>query len=197
MLFEKIVFKVIVALLVVTLLCTVAFIPCSFVVSAEATAKSVKKQNYNYKSEIPYHDYMLQYVEKEKGKDIIKLQINDIIAQSGDVTITENLNGRKGKCAQTGESASITYGFTVSNEGLYQISVDYYPTKGKGSTIVRSFEIDGKIPFEEVREVDFLRCWKDKENIAQDSNGNDIHPAQEESPCWLKKDLMDNMGYYT
>ena len=114
------------------------------------------------------------------GKDTIILLADNITAQSGDVSVTENLNGRSGKSVKTGEVSSVTYRFTVSSAGLYQINVEYYPMQGKGSSIVRSFELDGKLPFEEVREVDFARRWQDKGSITQDANGNDVRPAQEE-----------------
>ena len=194
---KNIVFKGIGVLLAVVLSSTAVFTPIGYAVPAEKTEQSGQNQTGTYQSEITYHEYLSQHAEMPTGKDTIILLADNITAQSGDVSVTENLNGRSGKSVKTGEVSSVTYRFTVSSAGLYQINVEYYPMQGKGSSIVRSFELDGKLPFEEVREVDFARRWQDKGSITQDANGNDVRPAQEESPCWLEKNLMDSMGYYT
>ena len=108
----------------------------------------------------------------------------------------ENLGGRPGASLLTGEEGYVTYRFAVASAGLYNIGLHYYPLEGKGSSMIRTFEVDGSVPFAELREIDFPRIWRDKEPIGQDSNGNDTRPAQEEPPRWLYTDLHDSTGYY-
>lgn len=176
---------------------TAVFTPAGYAAPAGNTQQSDESSGGIFQSEMSYHEYLSQYTEKEKGKDVIVLSADQIAAQSGEVTIKDNLNGRAGKSIETGEVSSVTYRFTVSYAGFYKINVEYYPMEGKGSSIVRTFELDGALPFEEVREVDFVRRWRDQGSITQDANGNDVRPEQEEAPCWMTQNLMDSMGYYT
>lgn len=56
----------------------------------------------------------------------------------------------------------VEWEFDVPQDGLYTIQVDYFPTSGKSSSIIRTVYIDGELPFEQMRSVVFDRVWVDK-----------------------------------
>ena len=69
---------------------------------------------------------------------------------------------------QTSESGYVEWEFNVKSSGLYYIKLDYLATSGKSSSVVRSIKLDGELPFEEARSVEFNRVWIDK----KDAQGN-------------------------
>ena len=56
--------------------------------------------------------------------------------------------------------------------------------------------IDGKVPFEECKNLTFSRSFQNKDEIQTDESGNQIRPQQEETPEWLRTDYYDHIGYY-
>ena len=86
----------------------------------------------------------------------------------------------------------------VEEEGMYNLSLLYYPVEGKSSSIERSIRIDGKLPFQEAGYLQFDRIWDNaKDGIDQDNQGNDQRPKQIERPVWVEAVLKDADGYIT
>lgn len=86
----------------------------------------------------------------------------------------------------------------VEEEGLYNLSLLYYPVEGKSSSIERSIRIDGEVPFQEAAYLQFDRIWDNtKDGIDQDNQGNDLRPKQIERPAWTRSVLQDADGYIT
>ncbi len=103
---------------------------------------------------------------------------------------------------QTSESGYVEWEFDVKSSGLYYIKLDYLATSGKSSSVVRSIKLDGELPFEEARSVEFNRVWIDKKDaqgntIREASNGNQIRPEQIEFMQWQSAYIKDSVGYYT
>lgn len=95
----------------------------------------------------------------------------------------------------------VEWEFDVPQDGLYTIQVDYFPTSGKSSSIIRTVYIDGELPFEQMRSVVFDRVWVDKKDadgntIRVAPNGNEIRPEQIEAARWQTTYLKDSIGYY-
>jgi len=70
------------------------------------------------------------------------------------------------------EQDQVAWSFQVEEAGFYQISVRYYPIKGKSSSIERTLLINGKVPFEGASFV-FHRIWDNNpESMQLDENQN-------------------------
>ncbi|BBI31601.1 extracellular solute-binding protein [Cohnella abietis] len=73
----------------------------------------------------------------------------------------------------------------VTQDGLYELLVDYAPLKGGFSSVVRGIQIDGAYPFIDAERIAFKRLWKDsKYPYDRNSIGNEIRPIQEELLHW-------------
>lgn len=105
------------------------------------------------------------------------------------------------------EQDQVGWSFQVETAGFYQISVRYYPIKGKSSSIERTLLINGETPFEGASFV-FHRVWDNNPDsmrldesgklvFKQDVNGNDIKPNQVEKPTFRTVPLRDDLGYVT
>ena len=90
---------------------------------------------------------------------------------------------------------------TIETDGLYGMSIEYYPLDNKSMDIGVCMLIDGKVPFSEVNPFLLRRKWVsvygEEEPFEKDDEGNDLQPGQEEKPCWIKYEVADRSGIYT
>jgi ABC-type glycerol-3-phosphate transport system substrate-binding protein len=105
--------------------------------------------------------------------------------------------GRQGDFVETGDSGSIDWEVTVPEAGLYNLSLRYYTSEGKASSIERMLLIDGNVPFSDAKSFLFPRIWtNEKEKIERDNRGNDIRPRQVEVFGWQEMLFRDSQGFY-
>ncbi|SEM79189.1 ABC-type glycerol-3-phosphate transport system, substrate-binding protein [Paenibacillus sp. OV219] len=105
--------------------------------------------------------------------------------------------GQTGMSLKTGEQGSVSWDIDVTQEGFYNIKLQYYPIAGKSSNIERSLQIDGIVPFTEASYLQFDRVWDNElVQMKQDNLGNDLRPEQIEKPAWREALLEDSDGYY-
>ncbi len=120
----------------------------------------------------------------------------------------ENFDGRAGKSVLTGEDSLAEFEIDVPVTGMYNMSVAYYPIKGKSSDIQRSIFIDGELPFKEFSIVTFPRIWESRvddtyvnengvkvKNWTSDNQGNQEKPESVEIPEWQTRYTYDSDGY--
>ena len=171
---------------------------------------------YNIDRSIPsYKNYQQLHAGAAFPNTVIEIPANDYIRyeESGVSATPEvwvDFDGMPGSSVLTGEDSLIEFNFTVPEAGLYNVSVIYYPTEGKNSTIERSFFVNGKLPFKELNQANFSRVWKSEvENTrmnengviekiwAKDNQGNDNKPNGIEIPEWQSRFVYDSHGYIT
>jgi ABC-type glycerol-3-phosphate transport system substrate-binding protein len=110
----------------------------------------------------------------------------------------ESYMGQEGISVYTDEEGHITWEVYIEEEGLYNISVLYYPVLGKSSDIQRAVFINGVIPFSEAGIIEFSRIWTNEAmEITRDTQGNDLKPRQIESPSWQNAPFTDTQGYHS
>ena len=140
-----------------------------------------------------------EYLEAQTAADaeaVISID-SSCMTDSESAELAPQYQGYAGNCVLTAETGFVTYTFSVETEGLYQIELDYYPMEGKGAAIVRDLLLDGELPYNEAREIEFPRIWGNGGAIQQDSRGNDIRPSQIELPVWQNAFVRDSSGFYT
>lgn len=165
------------------------------VVSAAGNTADIRETSDSFKKQ-SYDSYLEQHAKEPFASGNVLITAENILGSS-DTEIIGNYEGRTGKAVKMSEDGFAEYRFHVAESGFYNINVEYFPVKGKGSQISRTLEIDGEIPFEEAREIIFSRIWKNKAPVTRDGAGNDVRPSQIEAPAWKTKDLEDSSGYYT
>jgi len=190
-------------------------------ISSEAAEMSMDElseivSTYNIDNSIPsYKNYQLKHANAIFPVGIVEIPASDFIRyeESGLPAVPElweNYEGVPGVSVLTSEDSLIEFKFTVSESGLYNVSVVYYPVEGKNSNIERSFFINGELPFKELNQANFTRVWKS--NVAEtrvnehgiteliwekDNQGNDIKPSSIEIPEWQSRFIYDSKGYIT
>ncbi|MCL2187882.1 MAG: extracellular solute-binding protein [Defluviitaleaceae bacterium] len=109
----------------------------------------------------------------------------------------DNFEGMPGLSVWTDEEGLIEWQVYVSQPGLYNMSVTYFPVQGRNSDIQRAIFINGEQPFFEANPVEFRRIWVNaREYFQRDNQGNDLRPPQVERPKWIESIVQDAMGTY-
>lgn len=149
--------------------------------------------------DIPVADY-----NKELSEGKIKVNEGDDVIRDGKSVVADTI--------ETTDEGMVVYDVEIEESALYSITVDYYPIPGNGATIERILLIDGQIPFNEARYINFTRVWYDQEVVDEngnilydrekrifkkDVNGNEMRPVKAESPEWRTQVLTDSQGFYS
>ena len=163
---------------------------------------------------VGYQDYLASHGQNRpqaelevEGADFVRYEQQD---QPASPELWQDYQGMAGTSVLTTEDSLIEYEFTVETEGLYDLSLLYYPVEGKNSAIQRSVFLDGTLPYEELSLVEFQRVWT-VENVetyvnedgvtvrrwGKDNQGNDLKPGCVEAPEWIESFLYDSEGYVT
>lgn len=161
-----------------------------------------------------YKNYIKTFDQKRPDRSIT-INANEYIRyEENDKEVTPQVFNEyeemSGESILTKENGYVEYTVDIPKSGLYDLSLLYYPIKGKNSEIQRSFFIDGKLPYKEASLIEFSRVWKvetsekvmDKNGILvnnwpRDNQGNDLKPSQKEAPEWINTYLYDSDGYVT
>ncbi|MBO7353692.1 MAG: ABC transporter substrate-binding protein, partial [Lachnospiraceae bacterium] len=114
-----------------------------------------------------------------------------------------------GSSILTTEDSLVEFEVNIPETGMYNMSLEYFPTAGKNSDIERAIFIDGELPFKEMSLVTFSRVWTARgERVTgangttaytweKDNQGNDVKPGMIEAPEWQTRYVYDSDGYIT
>ena len=159
-----------------------------------AAASSVTATEESFRS-ISYADYQAQYTGAIYPDTQIEIPAAQYSQTTGpDCKVVDSLDG-KSDVLVTGEDGTVTWQFSVTDAGFYNVRMLYYPVEGNGATIERSLYIDGEIPFEAARSINFLRTWKDSGEKVYDSHGNEYRREQVEDRSWTDYYLTSSSDY--
>lgn len=148
-----------------------------------------------------YYEILKKYKEegyKQTNNINIVLNSQSITLYSGATTpILKEVAGKENSLAWEEEREYFEWTAEIPQDGLYEISIDYYPLGGTSNPIQRSIMIDGEIPFEEAYNIYFNRVWKDREEPGVNNIGDDVRPRQIEEEIWQTVSLTDHQGMYS
>lgn len=164
-------------------------------------------------SVLDYKDYVNNFNGVYPDKSItvgaescVRYDEND---EETEPVIYKDYEGMSGNSLYTSENSLIEFEVDVKEEGFYNISLEYFPVKGKNSAIERSVFIDGELPYSELAMVTFYRIWEydidsctadngsKAYNWEKDNQGNDCKPSMKENPEWVNEYMYDSDGYVT
>ena len=162
---------------------------------------------------ITYADYLAEYSQVPDTSEEIVIDVTDFNTElsEGDITLDNEESVEIDDRILTGtvsttNSGKLVYDIDVPETAMYSITVDYYPIHGNGATIERILLIDGRIPFNEARYMNFTRVWEDIEDkgysiadrtFKRDVNGNEMRPVKQEAPEWRSQTLSDSQAFYS
>ena len=181
-----------------------AFLFSNFTVTAAENMQNnlldCSGQDVTLESAISYSQYSKKYDKEAHPKKELVINGADFSAKD-DTSRIENDYYKSGQPVLiTSDSGYAEWTFSVEETGCYSILIDYCPAEGKGSSMVRSLHLDGKLPFDEARNFNFTRAWTDQDRnedgrFQVDNSGNDIRPTQVEEPSWMSTFLYESSGF--
>ncbi len=104
-----------------------------------------------------YHTYLMSHEGAPRPESEIVINGGDYTEASEDFSLLSDYEGFAGESLLTQEEGSVTYEVEVPEAGFYQMELNYYPVKGKNNSIERQLLINGEIPFEGARYLEFSR----------------------------------------
>ena len=188
----RIVMKRIAAALLVTVLCMTG-VPFTHVAANQLPQEGM--QPADEQALYGYEDYCAGISEQSFLQSPINITCDNITAtDNGMLDIQEFDNKAAVVIGKDTEWCEWT--FEVPDDGIYNISLEYFPLEGTGLNITAGLYLDNEIPFAELRTFDLPRIWKDKTEIKQDEQGNDLRPTQIEKVRWIDTKLCDTSGKF-
>ncbi len=160
-----------------------------------------------------YNDYLEAHKNVPSPKKEMKATAENLVRyEEGGITkapvFYDNYEGISGESVYTSEDSLAEFEINVSENGLYNLSLEYFPVAGKNSDIQRSIFVDGELPFKELALVNFTRVWKINadetavdangitvKNWKSDNQGNQEKPGMVEAPEWQTRYAYDSDGY--
>lgn len=148
---------------------------------------------------VSYAEYLSNRKEAVYPTGTVSINAVNYSESNANTEIYTDFEGMLGESLFADEEGFVEWDFDVENGGYYQMMIEYYPIKGKSASISRTIMLDGALPFDEARTVNFSRIWMDVKQgdkaIVSDYRGNDIRPEQVETPTWCTDFVRDSVGY--
>ncbi len=146
-----------------------------------------------------YKEYLAQFDTTERPDQEYIIEAKDYV-RAENMVVREYIDyeGMEGTSVYTEERGLIEYEVNIEEEGLYDISLLYYPIEGKSASIQRGIFIDGALPYAQLDLIEFSRIWVNAiSEWESDNRGNELKPKQVEAPDWITGFLYDSDGYIT
>jgi len=141
-----------------------------------------------------YSRYLERYTQIPAASEDIPVDIFSWTGAEG-VSDLENFEG-EGRALRTEERSFVEYTVNLKNAGMYNIYMEYFPLESRGINIERALQINGRTPFLGADRLVFWRVWGDAPGGRKtDNQGNEIRPAQIETPRWESDSFRDSLGY--
>ena len=212
---EKRISKRIIAFLLTLLLllsCGIAAFAAEADNEDDSSAARITAEDIEVLGDIKWQEYLEKHADKSfyQGEDIEYSAIENVEydngSQNDEVNYKFEVKSVDGvACVQTPETGTVKWTINVPEAGLYTITIKYYPTEAKETSIERTLRINGEVPFNEVRNLLFTKLWKDDYKydadgniiIETDQNHNQKKADKYQAPEWIEKTLTDPTGYYS
>jgi ABC-type glycerol-3-phosphate transport system substrate-binding protein len=168
--------------------------------TAEGNARWLEHNRALVAFGVRYHftEFLRDHVNTPRPNVEYIIEASDYVLTGGMETHHyHDFEGMPGVSVRTGEEGLIEWRVYVTQRGLYNMSVTYFPVPGRSSDIQRAIFINGQQPYFEANPVEFRRIWANgRDYIRRDNQGNDLRPTQVERPQWKESIVRDAMGTY-
>ena len=152
-----------------------------------ASSGSVVREN-------TYKEYVSTHAARYPSKDIAVDIFNYDASKSTGVHVESDYQGVDSVLV-TEDGSSVTWFIDVTEEGFYNLELDYIATPSRNVNMERIIKINNEVPFDGADIVSFRRLWKDGGEIREDNQGRQIRPPQVEVFNWQVALAKSDSGY--
>ena len=149
---------------------------------------------------LSYDEYLAGHENVKAVSDSITIPGSEIKPDVETGATLGNYQGESNVLLWNSQKGKIDIPVTISESGLYQITLTYCAMEGKERELEYKLAIDGAVPFRGADALSFTRCFVnegEKDSFDQDNQGNDIRPVSQEVFIWQEAPLRDKDGLHT
>ncbi len=182
----------------ILLVLIIALTTCSavcFAESAAADAQGNTSDTVTQAAKDTYNAYLQENASFTDAKSSIVIKADAYTALDDAAAVTkvgqytdEEKETRDGVIKVTGEKGKITYKFTVTEAGFYDITLSYCPIAGRGLPLAFSFLVDGESPYNAMQTIRFERTFVDQKPEGVDDGRGNVY-ASEQIEKFIFKDI--------
>jgi len=162
------------------------------------TEKNESKEAINESSNsslLGYSDYYASIKNIADAKNDIILDYNNLEKNSTAAILKEELYGVRNSIAFSNIDDRAIFSFDVIENGKYNLLFDYAGIQGTSMDIQIEVYVDGKLLFDDMKELELLRWWKNSsDKWLVDRDGNEVTSEQIESFNFRKQYAYDSSG---
>ncbi len=140
-----------------------------------------------------YTGYLREHSGAKNSVQSVEVDLFDNTS-TGDVQTVNHYKGVE-KALLTETGSEVTWTVNVPQAGFYNLYAEYLIPESRGVAAERSVLINGKLPFEDARNISFTRIWTDGGEVKVDNQKNEIRPTQVEVYDWQQNYFRDDRGY--
>lgn len=167
-------------------------LPCT----ADSTVSADPLYALSFEPETGYSDYYDAHTAEPRPDKEILLHGTDFVSTEGGDFSSGQLAGSDDVLIWNSAEGSVSYKFDVPEAGCYAVELRYYALESPSDQAELSLSIDGNLPFESASRISLSKLFVNKTEIRTDSRGNQMRPAQVESPAWQTRFLYDRDGLF-
>ena len=119
-----------------------------------------------------YTGYLHDHSGAKEPSESIAVDLTDYTAE-GDVYPVEDYVGEP-SALFTDTASVVTFKVNVPEAGFYRLHTRYLIPESRGVAAERCVYINGEIPFERARNINFTRVWENGGPVRVDNRGNEI-----------------------
>ena len=156
----------------------------------------------SYEQQQTYSDYYDTYSGQTRPNAEILLNGADFQSadcaqyEVGSYTGEEDGSTRDNALIWNSADGSFTYTIQVPETGVYSIEATYCPLVSNTSEISFSLAIDGEIPYDTASRLTLNKVYRNKEDMKEDSKGNQVRPTQVQTEMWRTCWIGDSDGLF-
>lgn len=126
-----------------------------------------------------------QYIANYNTEGDVTADVYRVDASNYSKSTVDKLEKLEGPQILTDDSGDVSYEIDVKEAGLYQLRIGYYPVADSDRAILRDIRINGEVPYEEAKAIEFSRVWNDTDkDFLMNTDTNQASPTQEQMPMW-------------
>ena len=143
-----------------------------------------------------YENYIENHKEQPNGTDDIIIRGDSFFYRSSAeaLTTSKDFKKRDGVLIWGSSPEYAEYKFSVSQSGMYEMKISYFPLKQSQRALEAAVKIDGEFPFSEAASLQLKSSYKSEEPIKQDERGYDYNSPQREIEKWYDDAVKDSGG---
>lgn len=164
--------------------------------------QTAKSGDLSYEQQQTYSDYYDTYSGQTRPNAEILLNGADFQSadcaqyEVGSYTGEEDGSTRDNALIWNSADGSFTYTIQVPETGVYSIEATYCPLVSNTSEISFSLAIDGEIPYDTASRLTLNKVYRNKEDMKEDSKGNQVRPTQVQTEMWRTCWIGDSDGLF-